>query len=181
MDFIKPFEKGERLTFSLHKRKSCKKKCANVPLDRCLRAPDVSSDCTCGDRRANGSPEVSFYHASTFCAGAVRLRDFCIPHLGILSRQARQKKMNFVYLKKISKKSLIGSEISCWGCLSSRQRIMREAQAYGLMEFPERHINGATPLRRAKYPRLRGLLRRVYVLSLPNPKAIDLQGRLLLL
>jgi hypothetical protein len=63
---------------------------------------------------------------------------------------------------KIFKKFLIGSEISCWGCLSSRQRIMREAQAYGLMEFPERHINGATPLRRAKYPRLRGLLQSLF-------------------
>ena len=31
---IFPLSKGGRSTFSLHKRKSCKKKCANVPLDR---------------------------------------------------------------------------------------------------------------------------------------------------
>ena len=37
---------------------------------------------------------------------------------------------------------------------------MREAQNYGLMKDTKRTAGGATPLRRAKYPRLRGLLRR---------------------
>jgi hypothetical protein len=37
---------------------------------------------------------------------------------------------------------------------------VREAQNYGLMKDTKRTASGATPLRRAKYPRLRGLLRR---------------------
>ena len=58
--FTYPFTKGETSTFSLHKRKSCKKKCASVPLERCrlwrekpansARTPSHTRNCPLGAR-----------------------------------------------------------------------------------------------------------------------------------
>ena len=44
--------------------------------------------------------------------------------------------------------------------LQKKKYTVREAQNHGLMKDTKRTASGATPLRRAKYPRLRGLLRR---------------------
>ena len=127
------------------------------------------SDSSCQHCRTGGTPKVYFSHAGSFGARVVRLQSLMLPHGGFCPTECGRN-VSFLH----------GGEIRRWEYLLPRQRTVREAQNYGLMKDTKRTASGATPLRRAKHPRLRGLLRRASRAFLSKPKAINLQGCLLL-
>ena len=107
------------------------------------------SDGSCQHCRTGGTPKVYFSHAGSLGARVVRLQSPTLPHGGFCPTKCGRN-VSFLH----------GGEIRRWEYPPSRQRTVREAQNYGLMKDTKRTASGAIPLRRAKYPRLRGLLRR---------------------
>ena len=96
--FTYPFTKGETSTFSLHKRKSCKKKCASVPLERCrlwrektansARTPSHTRNCPLGARMLRrlrlfwrvGSSRDLALRAWCLCSMEIPLSPWFYPH-----------------------------------------------------------------------------------------------------
>ena len=127
------------------------------------------SDGSCQHCRTDGTPKVYFSHAGILGARVVRLQSLTLPHGGFCPTECGEN-VCFSYWG-LNKTVGISFIPSAHRARSAKSRFDERYQ---------RTASGATPLRRAKYPRLRGLLRRASRAFLSKPKAINLQGCLLL-